>query len=94
MDLASLESDSYSYYSLQLYGCSSRGKAYLNEPDDIVRAQLVLDHPGSQYVPLHSLAPIDGDAILCMLILAGLQVHKYLFCQLCKEAAMQQVVLQ
>lgn len=68
--------------------------ADLDEPDHVVRVQLVLHYPGSQDVPLHALAAVDGDAVLCMLILAGLQIREHFLRQLRQKATMQQVVLQ
>ena len=62
-------------------------------PDVVVAVQLVLAHPRRQNVPLHRLAPIDRDAVLCVLVLGVLQVTEHLFSELCQEAAMQQVVL-
>ena len=63
--------------------------ACLDEPDDIVGVELILAYPGSQDVPLHALAAINGDAILGMLILGCSQVDQYLPGQLGKEPAMQ-----
>lgn len=67
--------------------------AHLNEPEHIVRVELVLAVPGGQDVPLHLLAAIDGDAVLGMLVLAGLQIHQDLLCQLSQEAPMQNIIL-
>ena len=66
---------------------------HLDEPDHVVRVQLVLADPGGQDVPLDALAPVDGDAVLRVLVLAGLQVGQHLLRQLRQEPPMQQVVL-
>lgn len=39
--------------------------AHLDEPDVVVRVEPVLHHPGRQRVPLHRLAPVHADAVLC-----------------------------
>ena len=44
----------------------------LDEPHHIVAPQVVCHHPCRQDVPLHRLPPVDADAHLCMLVLAGL----------------------
>ena len=73
--------------------CCCWCKAYLDEPEHVVGVELVLAVPGGQDVPLHLLAAVDGDAVLGMLVLAGLQVHQHLLRQLRQEAPMQNVVL-
>lgn len=45
---------------------------YLNQPDDIIRGQLVLHNPSCQDVPLIAFPAIDGDAVLSMLVFASL----------------------
>ena len=62
--------------------CSYKRCSHLNEPEHVVRVELVLAVPGGQDVPLHLLAAIDGDAVLGMLVLAGLQIYQHLLCQL------------
>ena len=69
-------------------------QAHLNEPENIVRVELVLAVPGCQNVPLHLLPAIDGDAVLSMLILADFQICQDLLRQLSQVAPMQNVVLQ
>lgn len=69
-------------------------QAHLNEPENIVRVELVLAVPGCQNVPLHLLPAIDGDAVLGMLILADFQICQDLLCQLSQITPMQNVVLQ
>ncbi len=66
----------------------------LDEPDHVVGVQLVLADPGGQDVPLHALAAVDGDPVLRVLVLAGLQVGEHLLRQLRQEAPVQQVVLR
>ena len=61
---------------------------HLDEPEHVVRVELVLAVPGSQDVPLNLLATIDGDTVLSMLVLAGLQIYQHLLRQLCQEASM------
>lgn len=67
--------------------------AHLNEPEDVVRVELVLAVPGGKDVPLHVLAAVDGDAVLSVLVLAGLQVHQHLLGQLRQVPPVQDVVL-
>ncbi len=57
-------------------------------------ASLGLADPGGEDVPLHLLAPVDGDAVLGVLVLAGLQVAQHLLGQLRQEPPVDDVVLR
>lgn len=70
-----------------------RPAPHLDEPQHVVAVEPVLAVPCGQDVPFHFLAAVDGDAVLCMLVLAGFKVHQHLLGQLSQEATMQDVVL-
>eukprot|EP01137_Pigoraptor_chileana_P027974 Opistho-2@11329 len=65
---------------------------HLDQPADVLGIHLVLDHPVGEAVPLVALPPVDRYARLRVLVLALLEVIKYLFCQTRQIAALDVVV--
>mmetsp|Transcript_1037 Transcript_1037/g.2149 ORF Transcript_1037/g.2149 Transcript_1037/m.2149 type:complete len:387 (+) Transcript_1037:54-1214(+) len=66
---------------------------YLYHPQVVVRVQPILHHPCRQRIPFDWFPPVDGDSVLCVLVLGCLKVVEHFFCELCQEPSVDNVLL-